>query len=858
MRKYISYSIIAILGTVFVLLIYLSIYGIKTEKFNDLIIDKVKKFDPRLSLNISEVYLKLNTKEKSINIHTENTKIYIENEFINLISIDLNLDVFKFLRKENSIKNIKILTKKSKIKKITDFLNEFKFSIPRAIIFNQIKDGYIEATVNIDFDEEKGKEFVIEANGRISDGNLNILNKIKVKKINFEFNIKNNKFIINNAFFNNKRIDFKSKKIFIEKIDKNYEVKGDLDSNQGLIDLIHFSKIFNFKLNFIDDKKILAKTKNKFNFKINSNKKIKDLNINSEIFFEEIFINSEIQDLVFLRNGAINTNYENNNLNIDIESGYSFLKEDYQNNEKDKIKININKEGKENFRVKVFVKNNNNSINSKELSNYIYIDKLVNEQNLTFDSNSKIDFEIDNYDKVKNLKINSNLILKKILINYKYPKLNKIFPNYKNVIKLKNNLIDIDFSKNKKKIDIKGNYSFNNKFDKYDLEIFNNKNYLNFSSIIEINNSPIILKEINYIKKKDIFSKLEFNGKILGDKKIKLKNIKFSENQNKITLSKLYLSDNYKIIDLDKALLKYFNDKGKLNQLKISKNKNNFELSSEKFYGESIIANLLKGDSKNNLLDRFKNFNSEIVLNFNQFFINDKDYLKKINGKLIIENNKVKDGNLSAKINDKNEFSLNIKSNNNNEKITNLFIDKPAPFIKNYNFIKGFNNGKLSYSSIENKNITKSNLKIYDFKVKEVPVLAKILTLASLQGIADLLTGEGIRFDEFEMDYKSSINSTKIQEIYAIGPAISILMDGYIEKDKITSLRGTLVPATTINKNIAKIPILGEILVGKKSGEGVFGVSFKIKGTPNNLKTTVNPVKTLTPRFITRTLEKLK
>ena len=98
----------------------------------------------------------------------------------------------------------------------------------------------------------------------------------------------------------------------------------------------------------------------------------------------------------------------------------------------------------------------------------------------------------------------------------------------------------------------------------------------------------------------------------------------------------------------------------------------------------------------------------------------------------------------------------------------------------------------------------------------------------------------------------------KIDEIYAIGPAISILMNGYLEKDKLISLRGTLVPATTINKTVSKIPLLGKILVGKKTGEGVFGVSFKIKGPPKNPETTVNPIKTLTPRFITRTLEKLK
>ena len=108
------------------------------------------------------------------------------------------------------------------------------------------------------------------------------------------------------------------------------------------------------------------------------------------------------------------------------------------------------------------------------------------------------------------------------------------------------------------------------------------------------------------------------------------------------------------------------------------------------------------------------------------------------------------------------------------------------------------------------------------------------------------------------MNFENKNNLMTIQEIYAIGPAISILMDGYVQKNDLISLRGTLVPATTINKVIGSIPILGKILVGSKTGEGVFGVSFKIKGPPNKLETTVDPIKTLTPRFITRTLEKIK
>ena len=106
--------------------------------------------------------------------------------------------------------------------------------------------------------------------------------------------------------------------------------------------------------------------------------------------------------------------------------------------------------------------------------------------------------------------------------------------------------------------------------------------------------------------------------------------------------------------------------------------------------------------------------------------------------------------------------------------------------------------------------------------------------------------------------FSNKKNILTIDELYAIGPAISILMNGYVEIGELVSLRGTLVPATTINKVVSSIPLLGNILVGKKTGEGVFGVSFKIKGPPKKLKTTVNPIKTLTPRFITRTLEKIK
>ena len=248
----------------------------------------------------------------------------------------------------------------------------------------------------------------------------------------------------------------------------------------------------------------------------------------------------------------------------------------------------------------------------------------------------------------------------------------------------------------------------------------------------------------------------------------------------------------------------------------------------------------------------------KITLNLKEVYLDNLNFINDLNGNLNIKSNEIYTANISGDFDNANTLKFTVNTNDVGEKITTLFSSKAKPIVSRYKFIKGYEEGYLDFYSLKKDKSSKSQLKIYDFKLQELPALTKLLTLASLQGIADTLSGEGIRFNEFEMNFTNKNSLMTIDEIYAIGPAISILMNGYLEENKLISLRGTLVPATTINKSIGSIPFLGKILVGDKTGEGVFGVSFKIKGPPKKLETTVNPIKTLTPRFITRTLEKIK
>ncbi len=860
MRNYFLISISLIIGLLLLILFYLTSFGIKTNNFNNLINNQVKDFDRNLSLELKDVFLKLKLEDMSIKINTDNPKIFSGNKFIELSKIEINLDIIKFFKNKNSIKKIEIATNENYIKNLTDFINSYKFNLKQFIIFNQIKEGKAQIIANIYFDKENKSNYRYKVTGKIKEAKLDIINKASIDNINFNFNIEDQNYVFENINLKYDNIKFTSKKTIIKKLKNIFNVIGDLSNSKTIVNPITITRLFGLNFDFISQDKILLETNNNFSFNIDAKGRIKDLNYKSNLIFDKILINNKYQDLIFLNDGKIETEYSNKNLDIKIDSKYTFINEEYNSQDDEKyIKINIKKNNKDNLRVESLLKNKKTKFNSKELSKYFQIDKkILKDQIIIFGSDSKINFNIDENKKIKNLNIKSNVNFENLKIDYISSKLKKRFPNYKNQIFLNSEYLELDYKNSKTQIKAKGQYSFNDKFDDYEINVINENDKYDFESFISLKNNPITIEEIDYNKNIDSSSMIKLNGNYIKNRDIKIDSAIYSEDKNKIIISNLKLSHDYQIRDIDVLELKYLNNKKNLNNIKVYKSKKNYILTGEYFDGESLIKNILNGDSNNSFLKVFKNLNSEIIINLEKFNTGNQSNLSNIVGKLFVKNNIIESGKIDALLNEKNKFSLYLKTNSNNEKTTNLYIDKPEPFIKNYKFIKGFDEGSLSYDSVEINGLSKSTLKIYDFKVKEVPVLAKLLTLASLQGIADLLTGEGIRFDEFEMDYESRNNLITINEIYAIGPAISMLMEGYVEKKKLISLRGTLVPATTVNKTIAKIPLIGELLVGKKTGEGVFGVSFKVKGPPKNLKTSVNPIKTLTPRFITRTLEKLK
>jgi hypothetical protein len=796
--KYLSIS----LGLIFVIIIYFSLVGIETDRFNSQIKDRLSKNNSNLDINLKKIKLTLDPLNFKLNAKTIGAKIIYKKRDIELESIKSQISINSLIKNRIVSSNLIISTRSILLDDLVGFLRAITNKTELFILEKAIDKGFAIIDLEINFDENGNIKKDYKVKGLLKDGKINLLNDFNFKNINLLLNIENNNFDLSNISFTTNKIGFFSNNLKIKRKQDKYFISGDIENNISKLNK-KFLNILRLSLYDINLNNVEISSKNKFSFIMDNRFNYENLFVESEVSLDkaeyekpkilsEYF--AEVKNVINLKKHKIKAKFKDNNLSL-IGSGKIQLEKKF-----DEIDYSISQSG----------------------------DKI----------------NIDTNIKLSGLKIKSQKNLK------------TFFPKINEVLNLKDHQINIKFIDNNLSLIGSGKIQLEKKFDEIDYSISQSEDKVNFYTKFIFNKTQFKVEQINFSNDSKSKVQLDISGNYIKENDLAIDTLLVTTKDNKLGLKNLLIDKYHRIIKFDEISLNYFDNEDKKNQVLIKrKQKNNYELNGSLFNANSLISDLLKSkDDKHYRI--FKN-NINLNLNLKDVYLDDKNVISDLKGNFYIENNKIHQANISAFFVNNEKLTFTIDTNDD-EKITTLFSSKAKPLVNRYKFIKGYEEGYLDFYSSKIKGISKSKLKIYDFKLKKLPVLTKLLTLASLQGIADLLSGEGIRFDEMEMNFKNSSNLMTIDELYAIGPAISILMSGYIEEDKLVSLRGTLVPATTINKTVSSIPVLGKILVGDKTGEGVFGVSFKIKGKPKDLKTTVNPIKTLTPRFITRTLEKIK
>ncbi|MEO0785407.1 MAG: DUF3971 domain-containing protein [Pseudomonadota bacterium] len=150
---------------------------------------------------------------------------------------------------------------------------------------------------------------------------------------------------------------------------------------------------------------------------------------------------------------------------------------------------------------------------------------------------------------------------------------------------------------------------------------------------------------------------------------------------------------------------------------------------------------------------------------------------------------------------------------------------------------------------------TDLNIRVENARLRNAPFLTQILSLASLRGLADTLGGEGVLFSRIDLPLRSRAGRYVVEGGRASGPAMGLTVNGWVEPDAGgIAIDGVLVPSYGMNSALGGIPIIGDLFVSRE-GEGVFSLTYSVRGELERAQVAVNPLSAITPGVLRRIFE---
>ncbi len=104
-----------------------------------------------------------------------------------------------------------------------------------------------------------------------------------------------------------------------------------------------------------------------------------------------------------------------------------------------------------------------------------------------------------------------------------------------------------------------------------------------------------------------------------------------------------------------------------------------------------------------------------------------------------------------------------------------------------------------------------------------------------------------IPFKQLEVQFSVGSGQFILHKAFVNGPQLGATLRGKVDiKNNIVDLGGTFIPLYGLNSALGSIPIIGNLLVGRR-GEGIVGITFAVKGPAADPRVLVNPVSIVAP-----------
>ena len=217
MRSIITKYLIVLFIILTSIVIYLSLFGFETNRFNNQISYLIKNINKDLDIELKKIKLKLDPLNFEIDVNTIGSKLKIRENKIDIQNIKTTISIRSFLNKKFSFSNLYISTNSLEIKNLISFLRKIN-NTPEFYLLEKItKNGYLISNIYLEFDEQGKVKDNFKFEGFVKDGRVSILKKHDIEKIDLIFKVSKNDYQFKDIDLSWNKTPLKSQEIKIKK-----------------------------------------------------------------------------------------------------------------------------------------------------------------------------------------------------------------------------------------------------------------------------------------------------------------------------------------------------------------------------------------------------------------------------------------------------------------------------------------------------------------------------------------------------------------------------------------------------------------------------------------------------------------
>ena len=384
---------------------------------------------------------------------------------------------------------------------------------------------------------------------------------------------------------------------------------------------------------------------------------------------------------------------------------------------------------------------------------------------------------------------------------------------------------------------ISGNLNF-----EAEAEIRKNENGI-LRTKLDLNKVKMSIPEFGWVKSKNVplkgLTSIKFNSRgiqdvpvfdFIGEGSALIGNIKFENGE--------FVKINFRTLELGRNKLNGTAE-NKLGNWLVKLNGPHLDLSTFLYFDDVNLKKYNRGPK------------FEIKLDIDRVEVRPGKFLRGVTGNLINDGLIWTALDLSSSYDSSEKLKIKLEQKNT-KRILRIESNNAGALLNTFDLYTDIVGGSLilkaEFEDMTYNSRVSGEANITKFRLVDAPILARLLSIASITGIVNQLSGTGLYFQHLNVPFKYHNGLVDFSNARAGGWSLGFTANGMLDIDSETiEMNGSIAPLDKVNSLFGNIPVIGSLFSGGEKGRGVFAAEYAISGPVDEPEIKTNPLTALTP-----------